>query len=103
MPNDGQARSDAPEDGEQLEEGGQGGEDEGDLNHQGLLLLAEATGVGNEDGGGDDAHHGSHHVLESQGNELSCGGDTLPLEYRVGFGLFHLLLSFSFSLCVVHT
>lgn len=89
---DGQAGADAVEDGKELEQGGQGGQDQRDLDHQGLVRAAQTAGVRNQDGRGNDADYGGDHVLESQREKLSGLRDAAPLENGIlagGVGVTH--------------
>ena len=80
----GQPGADAPDEGEELEQGGQGGEEQRHLDHEGAVAAGDAAHVGDEHGGGDDPHHGGHHMLETQGDELTGLGNPLPLKDDVG-------------------
>lgn len=66
--------TDLLEDGEQLEQGGDGGHHQAGLNEQGLLGVVQPAHAGDDDGGGDDAHHRGHHVLKPQGISWPGGG-----------------------------
>ena len=72
---DRQAGADAAKNGEELEQGGQCRDNQGDLDEQGLLLAGEVAYAGHNHGRGDDAHHGGHYVLETQGDELPGRGN----------------------------
>ena len=79
---DGQTGTDAPENREQLEQGSQCGDEQGNLNEQGAICSLDAAGVGYQDGRGDDADDSRDNVLKSKRNELIGGGNSLVLEDR---------------------
>ena len=65
--------ADAVENGEQLQQGGDRGDNQRRLNENGFICHAQVANIaaGNDNGRGNDAHHGSHHMLEAQGHQLA--------------------------------
>ena len=96
-----QAGADAAPDGVQLEQGGQGGDNEGHLDQQGAVAVGQAGGVGHHDSRGDDAHNGGNHVLEAQGDQLAGGRESVQGKNRCrrpggGIRLMHKISSLLF-------
>ena len=74
-----QPGADAPEDREQLEQRGQGCDDEGRLDQRSFLIGAQAAHLAarNDERRSDHAHDGGHHVLQPQWDQLTRRRDTL--------------------------
>ena len=88
-----QAGADAAGDGVELNQGGNRGDQQGNLNEQGPVGPGQAAGVGYHDSGGDDAHNGGYHMLEPQGNQLPRRGNAAQREHGAGgggLGWFHV-------------
>ncbi len=93
--------ADAAENGEQLQKGGNGGDDQGRLDEDGFVRNAQVAHIaaGDDDGGSNNPYHGSNHVLQAKWDELPRRGDSIVGKDAGGSLLvgFHIRIS---SFCV---